>query len=317
MQAEEENSTFMKDCCGVHFRECINFFYEYTSEHIETLNSLYEDSHNNTDKENLSDWESDFLKSESEDFYPTSYYDSQEEADSELVENYRVLWVATSTFARHEIETVDLDDVCDPHLSYQAKVYQIIVNLILGFFIPYLTIVICNLFIAFVLRVRAKVRMENDPPDEEKLPRRRMSEFFRQFSHGLSRSNGEDYMKGSPLTRRGFKSGQSERFGKSPSPKLNTGYMLLESDSKKHTAPAPAKARSTNSAHFAKNSLLKRQDAKLRLSTQLRRTSRGSGSSAESFLTDVTSLHTSPSPNVRLSPPSFVQPQDGKVSRDS
>lgn len=325
LHAEKERRTYVTDCCGVDVHDCVDFFLDYLSENNDTskqildevssesypenvfnpaLPSQYTESELNISESELKILESEFNYLSEDD---NSYYD-----EHDLIENYKFLLVLLVEVLKIEVKNNDFVNMCDPRLSKEAKLYQVIVNLVIGFFIPYLAIVASNLFIAFVLRIRAKVRLVNDTTDEDKMSRKRMSNFFRQFSHGLSRSDAESYRKSSPVIRRVLKIGKAEKLIKPRSPNLDQGYVLLESESKQ--APKAATVTVPFACSQAETSAMKSRDAKLRLTTQLRRTSGGSGSSAESFLTDMTSLHTSPSPGVRLSAPSFTQTQDGKVS---
>lgn len=59
--------------------------------------------------------------------------------------------------ARHQDQA--LDCVCDPHLDTVARVYIIVINLILGFFIPFCIIVVSYGSIAYMIGKRARSRM--------------------------------------------------------------------------------------------------------------------------------------------------------------
>nr|NP_001072020.1 putative C3a receptor [Ciona intestinalis]CAI84650.1 putative C3a receptor [Ciona intestinalis] len=200
-----------------------------------------------------------------------------------------------------------LGGICDPRLNKDAKIYNIIVNLIIGFFIPFLAILISYVSIAHMIRVRALDRMENDCDviESESTLGRRMSDFLRQFVSGGGpvKNVGEStppYNKGSsPLLRRSLRKKARDR---------GTGLEGSEVKSSRDDVVKPPVVRREEKPVVRDAGV----DRRPRLSsfshpTHSRRTSGGSASSAESFQTDQTSLHAAtPSPGVRLSAPIFV-----------
>ena len=53
----------------------------------------------------------------------------------------------------------NIDQICDPYLTKDAKIYQITTNLVIGFFLPCVIIVYTNLFIAYHIWKPAKQRL--------------------------------------------------------------------------------------------------------------------------------------------------------------
>ena len=309
--AEERNDTAVTDCCGVKIRDCIDLFLRYGDQYNDELDDVLQEV-NDTE---LMELEKQFSDADyySYDFSSNEpYYDDY--ALTHNVKNYKVLYLITLDKINIGVSIGDVD-TCDPMLLPDGKIYQIIANLIIGFFIPFLAIVISNLLIACVIRGRALSRLENDQVEEESLVGRRMSDFFRQFSHGVSRSEADSYRKGSPIARRSAKYQKVERVQFHSYHDRSNGVDQNNRFSKSPTTAITFHPASPTRSPEHKP-IVKTREPRVRLSslsTQCRRTSGGSGSSAESFLTDMTSLQTNSSPGVRLSAPLFVQSQDGRV----
>ena len=324
-QAESENSSDVKDCCGVTIDECFDLFLDYGNKEFNSIDyenndsymysDIFDEAHNSDNYENIDYFSSDHSLTSSSS--PASEEDLPQEKDllPHNVESYGTLYYFTFQKFRLNLKRDHKSvNTCHPMLSSQATAYQIIANLVIGFFIPFLAIMVSNLAIAWVIRGRALSRLESDNVEEESLMGRRMSDFLRQFSHGLSRSEGESYRKSSPDGQRNNKSHRAENIYIRS---LNENANGLNQEKTQKTASTAITFHPASpSTSPETNSSVKAREPRVRLSSlsaQFRRTSGGSGSSAESFLTEMTSLHTSSSPGVRLSAPLFVQTQDGRV----
>ena len=324
-KALELNLAEVTDCCQVSVDQCLDLFDRYGNIYSDSLEeklgvaappSSYEiPSEVPFDLYNFEDLFGDNFTAYDDFNGYNAVTDDVTGVDEfeRKVKAYQLLWQITFELIRYEVETGDLDSMCDPKVSQTAKIYLIIVNLAIGFFVPYLAIVITNLAIAFAIRVRAQSRLDSDNIEEVSLVGRRVSGFFRQLSHGLSRSEAESCRRDSPPALRSVRTktnkNRNEYFICNP----NDPKELLTKNPNTAIYLQPATP-ATSPQHEAN---VKTRDRKLRLSSQsnqFRRTSGGSGSSAESFLTDVTSLQTSPSPAVRPSAPQFAQSCESRVS---
>lgn len=166
---------------------------------------------------------------------------------------------------------------CSQSLSRNSKIYVIIINIVIGFFVPYLAIVCSYIGIACMISRRAKQRLQHPfhtSTTSITYLGRRMSTFLRSMVH--SHDSGPQTVKASPL------------LSKPPTnPPLPPPPVTVTDTSRRSDVIKP---RHLIGAAFT--------------SAQLRRISGGSASSAESFLTDQTSIQTSP--GVRLSQPIFI-----------
>ena len=315
LQAKAENSSFVRDCCGVTIEGCIDLFISYEDRFNYDITDSILDS-NDTDLglielgDDSSDQGYEYLDYE----YPShSEPFIDDYALSHNASNYELLYLITLDKIKIEVNTGDVD-TCDPMLQRDGQIYQVLANLIIGFFIPFLAIMVSNLLIACIIRGRAMSRLESDNVEEESLAGRRMSDFLRQFSHhGFSRSEGESYKKGSLVSN-----DKSHKPNHVCSRSFNQNANGVGAESQFKTKSTAIKFHPASPSRSPEAMpIVKTREPRVRLSslsTQFRRTSGGSGSSAESFLTDMTSLHTSSSPGIRLSAPLFVQTQDGRVS---
>nr|CAB3234986.1 putative C3a receptor [Phallusia mammillata] len=236
----------------------------------------------------------------------------------------------------------DLKAMCDPALSEEARIYQIIVHLVIGFFIPFTAIVVSYVSIAYMIGKRARERLEPEVGEDGHVGRR-MSDFLKQFvtGGGSFRTDGDrtpPYNCGSsPLLRRSLRQKRK---------KLDESTNLAASDLNSEAKFVPDEQASPSRAYLATNTNQSASTVKTRMDGEsgviaasepytpvqpsetkpptlraaakvvnMRRTSGGSASSAESFQTDQTSIHTSPSPGVRLSAPTFMNQDKTLVKR--
>jgi len=233
---------------------------------------------------------------------------------------YRAYYQELFTISWHAYPPAVESDYCKPNLSPGAQVYRVVVNLVIGFFIPFAAIVLSYSYIAFMIAKRARERMEEDESYGEETLSRRMSDFLKQFVSGgqhVRRTDGERTppyrFSASPILRRSLRhkrlindrndtnndsSSKEDRSRPTTacstltpqSPESPVGEVCFEASVPFLNGSADEPATPTSSPPLPPP-------------IQLRRTSGCSASSSESFQTSQTSIQTSP--GIRSTAPSF------------
>ncbi|XP_076800102.1 uncharacterized protein LOC143445111 [Clavelina lepadiformis] len=324
------NQTYVSDYNKVSVKDCINMIMDYSYSYYASLGQY---------PTNVDSYEDgiDYEPEEEEQVDGIVYYlsadDENQTTPAVKRETYGELFKIVLELITAKTKDNDLNGVCDPGLSRAAKIYYLVVNLSIGFFLPFLAIVISYLAIAYMIGKRARQRLESDNTDDtiEEAPiGRRMSDFIRHFTPGKStrfKAANEQYSRDSPnLPPRLRKAKSRHRTMEGCSCDVihdnnNSGENGIEAKKKFPTtlitvqqASPEHRGQGSPGPHSLRAGARERRPRLSSFSTvEMRRTSGGSASSAESFPTEQTSLQTSP--GVRLSAPNFLSPDKTLIQR--
>ena len=192
---------------------------------------------------------------------------------------YNLLSIAFPLIHQQEEQSTK-HSICEPSYDQKATIYNIAVQVVIGFFVPYIAIVVSYLAIARMIGKRARNRLQTD--------------------EHLFQNTTENYTTKSDITTR--MSGFFRTLTLRPHNENHTSTL-----EKKKEHVLNAKSSDNRTSMFIPVSVKEGQDTKdstnlltmKKLGVKKRPISNGSASSGESFLTDQTSVQVSP--NMRLS----------------
>ena len=229
--------------------------------------------------------ETSYYSYEEED--PTDFYTLKESRYSQKTKvitvpldiYYNLLSISFPLIYQQEEQSTK-HSICEPSYDQKATIYNITVQVIIGFFVPYIAIVVSYLAIARMISKRARNRLQTD--------------------EHLFQNTTENYTSKSDITTR-----MSGFFRTLTLKSHNENHTLTLEKKKEHVINS--KNNDNRMSMFIPISVKEGQDPKdsanlltmNRLSVKKRPISNGSASSGESFLTDQTSVQVSP--NMRLS----------------
>merc|ERR1719427_134470 len=284
------NSVYVESYQGVDVENCVNFLQEsvFNSE-INFYGEIYGGSTVlDTSIENKSNETSDYSF---EDEDPTDFFISQDSRYSPgkkvqtiPIEFYHNLLDLAFPFVHQQDEDDGQDSICEPSYDKKSTIYNIAVQVVVGFFVPYIAIVVSYLAIARMIGKRARNRLQTDEHLFQNTTENyntksdittRMSGFFRTLT---LRSHNENHT--STLDKK-------REYRQNHKNNDNRMSMFIPVCPKEVQEPKDLV------------SLVSMN----KLNVKKRPISNGSASSGESFLTDQTSLQVSP--NMRLSQPLF------------
>ena len=284
----------VRDFNDVSVEECFYFMQEYIFEHIDSMPELFPDVTGKRPGQHENGTQP-LTKRDLNASKTIDYGITLEREHYEIT--FKLFAKAVHILSQKD---TDIDGLCDPRLSKSAKVYQIITNLVVGFFLPFVIIVVMNVYIAYHIWLPAQKRLENRKKDL-----RGTIQFPPKINQFSSRYSG---MEEGKCNGPGFATSvQYEPIQPKNEEKENIELQCINpSESKKLIETSPIVKKCLSPHSFGQEEACERHRERtpsfLRM---LQKTFRNSTNSAESFPTDLTSLVMTSSPGISQSKQAF------------
>ena len=307
--AEENELQEVRDYDNISVEDCFNFMQKFVFENLDNLEELFQTvpSSNNeaygqeNDRSVKRDVQgytgavkTDANETDSSDWgsgisLDTEYYDV----------TFHLFAQAVQVLAQKENN--NLDEVCDPKLSKNAKIYQIVTNIVVGFLLPFAVIFATNLYIAYHIWKPAQRRLENSREMKHSIHRYSPKRSNQEHMYSKAQKTGSSKSVRSPVTKRISKPTVNEEneFIELQSMKTEECEQLIKTAGVgRKSLPALGKFQ-----HYSSCELYRNRSSSF--SRTLQHSFRNSTNSAESFPTDLTSLVTCSSPGLQQSKQAF------------
>ena len=159
LHARQNNLDQVRDYDHISAEQCFDYMQNYVFAHLDVIPELKADDSKNERRKREKSFHARRQRETGNVEPPSGNHASGKKLTYESYDIWLRLFA--KVVQNMSLEKNGFQDLCDPLLSRNTMIYQIVTNVVVGFFVPFSIIVVTNLYIAYHIWMPAQRRLKN------------------------------------------------------------------------------------------------------------------------------------------------------------